>query len=816
VPDLIHQLQQALRDRYVIERELGRGGMAFVFLGRERRYERPVAIKVLDPSIATAVGAERFLREIQITAQLQHTNIVPLLDSGQANGLLYSVMTYVEGETLRDRLIERGRLQVGEAVTFALEVAEALDYAHRRGVIHRDIKPENILISNGHAVVTDFGVARAIGLAGGATLTGAGLPIGTAAYMSPEQATAVSPVDGRSDLYSLGCVLYEMLAGRMAFTGPNLKSILTQQVTTDPPLMHISGPGVPPSVVAVVRRALAKKPEERYQTAAEMAEALNASLPELPRVPTGPQRALPAEPAREGGGPWANAGRWLIPAAVVAVIALALTTVLTWRRTAPSRVLAEGPFTASVAVLPFHNLSGDSADEYFSEGLTDEIIAQLAQVDSLKVISRTSVMALKGSKLTLPQIAETLGVRHIVEGSVRRLGSRVRVSAELIEARTDAHLWTGTVEGNLADSFRVQEEIARKVSGQLLNSIRGMRPMTSGAIASQSAAFDAVLRGRYLLERRTAESLAGALSAFEDATRTDSTYAAAFAGLSEANSVWVYYGYRGQPNGYLASARALALAERAIALDPKLAEAHHAYADALALAKAPDEQILGELREAQRLLPGSAPVQVSLAFALAKSGRWDQAIAQARRVLALDPLSTALRHSLIVLALGGREYDLAFEEARRARSFAPGDPITVVLQAYALLLKGEPARCATLDLGPWAAVRAMCLGAMGRTTEAKALSDSLAERLRAGEYRLTHQYADMAAYYAWHGDVDRALEWLDRSAHLTPTVNFWQIESGLFDRVRKDPHFIAGLTRLDDYSRARVAEERRRLGGSVR
>jgi serine/threonine protein kinase len=816
VPDLIHQLQQALRDRYVIERELGRGGMAFVFLGRERRYERPVAIKVLDPSIATAVGAERFLREIQITAQLQHTNIVPLLDSGQANGLLYSVMTYVEGETLRDRLIERGRLQVGEAVTFALEVAEALDYAHRRGVIHRDIKPENILISNGHAVVTDFGVARAIGLAGGATLTGAGLPIGTAAYMSPEQATAVSPVDGRSDLYSLGCVLYEMLAGRMAFTGPNLKSILTQQVTTDPPLMHISGPGVPPSVVAVVRRALAKKPEERYQTAAEMAEALNASLPELPRVPTGPQRALPAEPAREGGGPWANAGRWLIPAAVVAVIALALTTVLTWRRTAPSRVLAEGPFTASVAVLPFHNLSGDSADEYFSEGLTDEIIAQLAQVDSLKVISRTSVMALKGSKLTLPQIAETLGVRHIVEGSVRRLGSRVRVSAELIEARTDAHLWTGTVDGNLADSFRVQEEIARKVSGQLLNSIRGMRPMTSGAIASQSAAFDAVLRGRYLLERRTAESLAGALSAFEDATRTDSTYAAAFAGLSEANSVWVYYGYRGQPNGYLASARALALAERAIALDPKLAEAHHAYADALALAKAPDEQILGELREAQRLLPGSAPVQVSLAFALAKSGRWDQAIAQARRVLALDPLSTALRHSLIVLALGGREYDLAFEEARRARSFAPGDPITVVLQAYALLLKGEPARCATLDLGPWAAVRAMCLGAMGRTTEAKVLSDSLAERLRAGEYRLTHQYADMAAYYAWHGDVDRALEWLDRSAHLTPTVNFWQIESGLFDRVRKDPRFIAGLTRLDDYSRARVAEERRRLGGSVR
>jgi serine/threonine-protein kinase len=815
VPELLQQLQHALRDRYVVERELGHGGMAYVFLGRERRYERAVAIKVLDPSIATAVGAERFLREIQITAQLQHTHIVPLLDSGEANGLLYSVMTYVEGDTLRDRLIERGRLPVREAVTLALEVVDALDYAHRRGVIHRDIKPENILISNGHAVVTDFGVARAIGLAGGATLTGAGFPIGTAAYMSPEQATAISPVDGRSDLYSLGCVLYEMLAGRMAFTGPNLKSILTQQVTTDPPLVHISQPGVPPSVVSAVRRALAKKPEERFQTAGEMADALREALPELPRLSSGEHAVRAAESAREGSGFWANAGRWIVPAAVIALLALVFTLVFPSRRTKPVGLAAEGPYNASVAVLPFKNLTGDSSDEYFSEGLTDEIIAQLAQVDSLKVISRTSVMALKGSNLTLPQIAETLGVRHVVEGSVRRLGSKVRVSAELIEARTDAHLWAGTVEGNLADSFRVQEEIARKVSSQLLNSIRGMRPMTAGAMPSQSAAFDAVLRGRYLLDRRTAESLSGALSAFQDAVRLDSTYAAAFAGLSEANSVWVYYGYRGEPNPYLASARALAMGERAIRLDPQLAEAHHAYADALELANAPEEQILSELREAQRLQPGSAPVQVSLAFALAKSGRYDRAIDQAQRALALDPLSTPIRHSLIVLALGGRQYDLAFSEARRARSFSAGDPIPVVLQAYALLLKGEPARCATLELGPWAAVRAMCLGAMGRGAEARALSDSLAGRLRAGDYRLTHQYADMAAYYAWQGDVDHSLEWLDRSAQVTPTVNFWQIESGLFDRVRKDPKFSAGLKRLDYYSRSRVAEERRRLGGSV-
>ncbi|MEZ0336478.1 MAG: serine/threonine-protein kinase, partial [Gemmatimonadales bacterium] len=284
--DLLDHIQQTLGDRYIIERELGRGGMAYVYLARDRRYERQVAIKVLDPDIATAVGAERFLREIRITAQLQHPHIVPLLESGEGGGLLYAVMPFVEGESLRDRLMGQGRIPTTEAVTIAWEVADALDYAHRRGVVHRDIKPENILVSNGHAVVADFGIARAVGLAGGATLTGVGFPIGTAAYMSPEQATAASLVDGRSDIYSLGCVIYEMIAGRMAFAGPSLKSVLTQHLTVDPPLVHISRPDVPATVIAVVRRCLMKQPEDRYQTAGELAQDLRGALTELPRLST--------------------------------------------------------------------------------------------------------------------------------------------------------------------------------------------------------------------------------------------------------------------------------------------------------------------------------------------------------------------------------------------------------------------------------------------------------------------------------------------------------------------------------------------------
>ncbi|HEX6106842.1 MAG TPA: protein kinase [Gemmatimonadales bacterium] len=806
---LLQQLQHALGERYIVERELGRGGMAFVYLARDRRYERPVAIKVLDPEIATAVGAERFLREVRITAQLQHTHIVPLLDSGEARGLLYAVMPFVEGESLRQRLMAQGRLPAAEAVSIACEVADALDYAHRRGVIHRDIKPENILISNGHAVVADFGVARAIGLAGGATLTGVGIPIGTAAYMSPEQATASSPADGRSDVYSLGCVLYEMLAGRMAFSGPSLKSVLTQQLTTEPPLDHLARLDVPPQVVAIVQRCLRKHPDDRYPSAGEMAEALRGSLAALPRLST-PVPQVPA--GAEGGGLFAGAGKWLVPAALAALVGLGATLFL-GGDSPPNTPEPSGPYTASVAVLPFDNLNGNPEDTYFSEGITEEIISQLAQVESLKVISRTSVLALKGSQLTLGQIADTLGVRHIVEGSVRRQGSRVRVTAQLIEAASDAHLWAGSFEGDLADSFRVQEEIARKVSGQLLSSIRGLRPMPAAAMPSQSAAFDALLRGRYLLERRTPEGIQEAIEAFEAAIAADSNYAPAYAGLSSAYLLHVVYGYPGGVPPYAAAARARWLADRAVRLDFNLAEAHVARSDAMLIGQDSHAEALEELRTAQRLMPSSAEVHMSAAHALGHTGQWDAALRQAQRALALDPLSTGLRHSMITLALGARRYDLALAETRRARSFTPGDRVTALLQAYALLLGGDAAECLRLELEGWHAVRAMCLEAAGRAAESQALADSIARRLRSGTYQILHEYADMAAFDARRGDAAGALAWLEESVRLTPMLHYWHLSSGLFDRVRAQPEFAAGVARLEEQVRDRVEAERRAVDG---
>ncbi len=809
--ELLQQIQQVLGERYLVEGELGRGGMAFVFLARDRRYERRVAIKVLDPEIATAVGAERFLREIRITAQLQHPHIVPLLDSGEAGSLLYAVMPFIEGESLRDRLMARSRLPTAEAVSIACEVSDALDYAHGRGVIHRDVKPENILISNGHAVVADFGVARAIGLAGGATLTGVGFPIGTAAYMSPEQATAAAPVDGRSDVYSLGCVLYEMLAGRMAFSGPNLRSVLTQQLTADPPLIHISRPDVPATIIAIVRRCLQKQPEERYQTAGDVAEALRGALGELPRLSTPVAQPPVPEQRADEGGLTSKAGQWLLPAALVAMLLLGILAVYR-ANGGGGPAPPTGPYTASVAVLPFDDLTEGPGDEYFSEGITDEIISQLAQVESLKVISRTSVFALEGSSLTLPQIADTLGVRHIVEGAVRRQGSRVRVTAELIEAASDAHLWTGSFEGDLADSFRVQEEIARKVSGQLLTSIRGVRPMAPSRMPAASAAFDGLLLGRHLLERRAPAAIDSAVRAFEAAVRADSGYAPAYAGLSTAHLLHVIYGFRGGTDGYAATALAWAYADRAVALDPQLADGYLARTDALLVGLAPPAEVAQALRTVRQLLPGSAEVFMSAAHALEHARQWDAALQQAQRALALDPLSTGLRHSAITVALGARRYDLALEEARRAMALSSKDPIATVLLAYALLLRGDAPACAQLPLGLWLGIKAVCLRQAGRTAEAEAAGDSLASQLEAGRYASTHQFADMAAYRAWMGDAAGALHWLERGAGVSPMIHYWHLESGLFDRVRKDTTFAAGLSRLEDGVRARVQEARGRLG----
>jgi serine/threonine-protein kinase len=808
--ELLSRLKDALRDRYVVEREAGRGGMATVFLARDRKLGREVAIKVLSPTVMTSVAGERFLREIRITAQLQHPNILPLIDSGDAAGLLYSVMPFVDGESLRERLLS-GPLPVNEAILLGREVAEALEYAHRRGIVHRDVKPENILLSNGHAVVADFGIARAIGLASGNSLTARGLPIGTAAYMSPEQAQGGGGGDPRSDVYSAGCVLYEMLTGTMAFGGVNLREVLAKQAAGRPRPITELRPEVTPAVTAIVDRALAKRPEDRYQSAADLASELRVVMGEPARLST-PNPVPPAEwrePASErasAGGLW---GRLLLGSAVAVLLALgALRVMGGGRGTAPP----EADALASIAVLPLSTHSDNLEDEYLGDGLSREIIDRLAQVEGLRVISPSSVVALKGRRLTVRQVADTLHVRHVLDGSLERAGQRIEARVQLIDTHRNRVVWQQTYRLDEAQLLQLQDAIARQVTGALLTSGTSEPMPAAPRRTAHVAAYESYLKGVYWLERRTPEALRLARAAFDEALAQDADYPQALAGLASAHTYAVIYTYRGEEDPYNELAEALRLAGRAVARDSLAAEGWLARADAKSIAFVPEDSVRADVDRARRLTPNSADITMAYAWSLFRSGKTDPALTEARRALALDPLAPGLRHSLVALAIGARRYDVALREVRPGPPGGAVDPVSAILQAYAQLLSGRAAECAARDPGPWVAVRAMCLHQMGRSKEAASLADSLGRELDAERYTFLHQYADLAAYYAWRGDAAQSLHWMERALAHSPMLHQWQLKSGLFDRVWSRPEFQSGFARAQALAEERLRARRAAIG----
>ena len=443
--DQLARLQAALTGRYTIEHELGRGGMATVYLAQDLRHGRPIALKVLRPELAAALGPGRFLREIEIAARLTHPNILPLHDSGEAGGLLYYVMPYVDGESLRSHLAREGPLPLDQALEIAREVASALGYAHEHGVVHRDIKPENVLLESGHAVVADFGVARAVWELAGDRLTETGIAVGSPAYMSPEQAGAEERLDGRSDIYALGCVLYEMLVGEPPFTGPTPRAVAAKHLRQSVPSARITRPGVPAAVDRVIRTALAKVPADRFSDAAHFAAALAACA----------------------GQP----GRRLAPRRWTGVVVAAALTVAVgrwaWARWSGSPSL---PVPAArldpthVAVLYFDDLSEGRTLRHVAGGLTEDLIDQLGQVDALRVISSSGVAAYRERSVPLDSIARTLGVGTIVTGSVGRSADRLRVAVRLIDAANGNQLRSQTLERPWGDLFVLRDAVAQQVS----------------------------------------------------------------------------------------------------------------------------------------------------------------------------------------------------------------------------------------------------------------------------------------------------------------------------------------------------------------
>ena len=405
-------LRDALAGAYTLDRELGQGGMATVYLAQDCRHERPVALKVLNREKSAALGAERFEREIKLLARLRHPFVLPLHDSGEAAGELYFVMPYIDGESLRTRLQREGPLSLDDTVKIVRQVADALDYAHGEGVVHRDVKPGNILLSrHGHALLADFGIARGALLTPDApgTLTQVGSAVGTAAYMSPEQALGEEGIDGRTDVYSLGCVVYEMLAGRPPFVGATALSLVAQHVGTKAPDLASLRNDLPDSAASAVARALEKDPRARFPTATAFAEALLTA-------DARPRKAPPA--------------------------------------------LVSAP-RFSIAVLPIANRSPDPETEFCSDGMTEELINALAKVEGLRVVSRTSNFAFKGGNVPVGEIGTRLNVGFVLEASVRRALNRLRVTTRLVEVVDDSTVWSETYERQLEDVFAVQDEITR-------------------------------------------------------------------------------------------------------------------------------------------------------------------------------------------------------------------------------------------------------------------------------------------------------------------------------------------------------------------
>ncbi len=714
MPDTFDRLKSALADRYAIQEELGAGGMATVYLAEDLKHHRKVAVKVLRPELAAALGADRFLREIEIAANLAHPHLLPLYDSGEADGFLYYVMPYVEGESLRDLITRERQLPVDDAVRITREVADALTSAHKRDVVHRDIKPENILLQEGHAVVADFGIARAISAAGGEQLTETGLAVGTPAYMSPEQASA-DQLDGRSDIYALGCVLYEMLAGMAPFTGATPQAVMARHAIDPVPSLSTVRATVPPVVEAAVTKALAKVPADRFATAAEFAEALTRTDAVTPTTAT--------------------------------------------------PVVAQVPAEQSIAVLPFANMSADPDNEYFCDGMTEEIINALTHLPGLEVAARTSSFAFKGQNIDVAEIGGKLRVSTVLEGSVRQAGNRLRITAQLINASDGYHIWSERYDREMTDVFAIQDEIAEAIVATLKVKLVGGEeaPLVKRG-TDDLEAYHLYLKGRHFWNQRGPHK---AIEYFEQAIDKDPHFAHAYAGIADAVCVLGHYGFYPSRDAF---AKAKASAERAIAIDNELAEAHHALASTEMYFGWDLRKAETEYRHAITLSPHPATAHVYLACLLSAlgEGRWEEATAEAKQAQDLEPLSPIINAIAGLAYHGSRKFSEAIGACQKALEMVPdfGAALWVTSVAYGQMGKHDDAIAAarrsveSMHQSPWTlGVLGFACALAGRREEATTVLNQLAKRSET-EYI---QPLSSAWIHAALGETDEAFEWFERA-----------------------------------------------------
>lgn len=744
--DTLAQLRAALSDRYDVQRELARGGMGRVFEARDLKHGRSVAIKILDPELAASIGPTRFRSEIETVARLSHPHIVPLFDSGEAAGLFYYVMPLVVGEPLRQRIARDRQLAIDDALRIAREVADALDYAHDQGLIHRDVKPENIVLSGGHALVLDFGIARSSAPTR-ASDTSTLVVVGTPTYMSPEQISGAS-VDGRADQYALACVVYEMVTGQPPFAGSTGESVLSQHRSIEPRPATALRPTTPTAVTQALARALAKSPADRFPTVSAFSAALSDA------------GALSASDPGAATPPGLGKARFML------------------------------------AVLPLENRSADPEQEYFADGMTEELITHLGRLQPkrLGVIARTSAMRYKKTSKSAQEIGRELSVDYLLEGSVRRAGERVRITTQLIQVLDQSHVWSETYERRLADVFELQDEVAAAVAKALeVELVAPQVPAQAVTEVADSEAYEAYLKGRFHWNKRTPESLRLAIQWFERAIEADPKFARAYAGLSDVYNVQVTYLQVPAEVGYPKSEQA---ARRAIELDPRSVEARTSWASVLMHGDRQDDA-RREFETALEIDPNYLPALYWGAIQLVARGL-EGALEYVNRARRLDPLSVTVEivHANVCFFWG--RLAEALQHYRRATELEPRMPWTHMRMVLCLAALGQleealqrvdeldPSLRGSLEL---VSARANILGRLGRIEEARALIEKLGERSRVEYVAWTH----FAYALAGVDDREQLLEVLSRASQMDSIGRLMLKVDPAFEAIRQDARFQSVL-----------------------
>ena len=791
--DPLKHVQSIVGPHYHIERELGRGGMATVYLARDLRHDRQVALKVLRPDLAATLGPERFQREIRMAARLQHPNILTVLDSGGSEGMLWFTMPFVEGASLRSHLDRERQLPVSEAVRLACEVADALECAHSHGIVHRDIKPGNILLSGSpmpgrgpsgqeHALVTDFGIARAGGGEAADRLTETGMVVGTPAYMSPEQASGERQLDGRTDIYALGCVLYEMLAGEPPFTGPTAQAIVAKRLTgAVPPITRVRDT-VPSGIERAISRALARVPADRFASAGEFAEALRSGLSTQPAAP----------PARRSGFRWPTAG----------AAALLLVSGAYYLTRGHGSAEPAGPIP--LAVLPFRTFGSAADSGVLAIGIPDAIITRLAGVKQMRLRPTSAVLQYAGKDTDPREVGRALGVGYLLTGTVQAAGDRLRVSVQLLRSGDGSPLWGSHYDLARNDLLTLQDSIAERVSTSLAVQLSAdERERLYRRYTANAAAYEWYLRGRAQLAHVSEDGTKAALHAFEQALALDTNYTLAQAGLAMA-SADMHLRFASGSDVNVWGERANAEATRALALDPSLAEAHLAKA---AVSRKSDFDWEGTLEESGRALALNPNLDLAHYFreaAFYHLGLFELAQREDREALGVDPANKVeqVRTRGVTAFLQGRYPEAVrhLEEARRSSSRAYTD--SYLAQAY--FYNGDSVKAiATLDSltrsssAPAAnrarAALASFLAHRGDHRQAEAL---IREVVREGGYMDHHVAYSLGAAYAQLGRPGEAADWLAKAVETGFPCYPWFERDPLLDRVRKDPRVSQLLVKL--------------------